>query len=51
MTREQVFQVAGVAGVDPRTVKSYAEGKRVYPLSRERIEAAIKKLKIKNGRP
>lgn len=49
MTRAEILQVAAEAQCDPRTVKSYVDGKRVYGLSKDRIEAAIKKLKIKNG--
>lgn len=49
MTREQVFRIAGAAQCDPRTVETYASGGKVRPLLRERIEAAMKRLKIKNA--
>jgi hypothetical protein len=47
MTREEVYQVAGFAACDVRTVERYASGGKIRPLLRERIEAAMKKLKIK----
>jgi len=49
MTREQVLQIAGAAQCDPRTVEAYYKGKNVRPLLKDRIDAAAKKLKIKNG--
>lgn len=49
MTREQVMQIAGSAQCDPRTVEAYYRGDKVRPLLKDRIEAAAKKLKIKNG--
>ena len=50
MTRDETLRVAGAAECDPRTVQTYASGGRVKPLLRERIEAAMKRLKIKGGR-
>jgi len=47
MTEQDIRRVAAEAMCDPRTVKAYAEGRRVYALTRERIESAIKKLKLK----
>jgi len=49
MTREETLRIAGAAECDPRTVQAYASGGKVKPLLRERIESAMKKLKIKNG--
>jgi DNA-binding LacI/PurR family transcriptional regulator len=47
MTGAQVLQVAAEASCDPRTVRRYLDGKRVRTMARERIEMAMKKLKIR----
>jgi hypothetical protein len=49
MTREETLRIAGAASCDPRTVERYSAGAKLKPLLRKRIEAAMKKLKIKNG--
>jgi DNA-binding LacI/PurR family transcriptional regulator len=47
MTREETYRVAAEANCDPRTVKTYVEGGNMKPVVKERIAAAIKKLKLK----
>ena len=47
MTRDEILRIAGAAQCDPRTVETYASGGKVRPLLRERIEAAMKKLRVK----
>lgn len=47
MTRETVLRIAAAAQCDPRTVATWASGGNVRPLLRERIEAAVKALRVK----
>jgi hypothetical protein len=48
MSREEILRVAGAAQCDPRTVETYASGGKVRPILRERIEAAMKRLRIRS---
>lgn len=41
-----ILRIAAAAQCDPRTVKSYLAGTVIRPLSKERIEAAMKRLKL-----
>lgn len=50
MDRETILRVAGAAQCDPRTVETYAAGGNVRPLLRDRIEAAMKKIRVKPGK-
>lgn len=46
MDRTEMLRIAAAAQCDPRTVKAFVEGAEVRPLLRERIEAAMKRLKV-----
>jgi hypothetical protein len=47
MDRATILKVAAEAEADPRTVQSYVNGKAVRPSLQERIERAMKTLKVK----
>ena len=47
MTTHDVYRVAVSAQIDPGTVFRYLKGIRVRDLSKLRIEAAIKRLRLK----
>jgi DNA-binding LacI/PurR family transcriptional regulator len=49
MTRRDAMRVAVEANCDPRTVQRFVNGDEIRPSSVERIEAAVKKLKIDMG--
>ena len=41
-----ILRIAAAAQCDPRTVRSYLAGQDVRPLLKERIEMALKELKL-----
>lgn len=45
----QVLQVAGLAELDPRTVRKYLAGKYVRDMANERIKRAIAQLGFQTG--
>lgn len=47
MDRQTAMRVAAQAECDVRTVIAMADGKRIRPLLRERIERAMRALRIK----
>ena len=47
LSEQDVRRVAAEAMVDARTVSKFLEGGEVRPLVKERIEAAMRKLKLK----
>ena len=44
LTAHQVREIAVAATVDPRTVRRYVEGERLYPMTALRIRGALHKL-------
>jgi DNA-binding LacI/PurR family transcriptional regulator len=46
MDRATILRVAAESETDPRTVRALAMGKPVRPAMRERIERAMKKLRV-----
>jgi DNA-binding LacI/PurR family transcriptional regulator len=46
LTKDQVLRVASDASCDPRTVERYLRGETVRGKVRERIEEALRKLRL-----
>jgi DNA-binding LacI/PurR family transcriptional regulator len=49
MTNQDVMRIAAEASVDVRTVKRWLRGESLRTLTKERIEAAAKKLGKRRG--
>jgi len=47
MTNQDIMRVAGESGCSPVTIRRWLEGQKVLERSRERIEAAVKRLKVR----